>query len=65
MDERCKWFLTNQIYSPGSAPDSGSSGFGAPSSFGNQGGAGLPPQGQSSFGAQPNNFGQTGGGSQC
>lgn len=54
----------------GSAGDSGSAGFGAPSAFGgSQVGQSAPgfSQGQPSFGGQGNNFGQSGGGggSQC
>lgn len=51
----------------GSAAESGSTGFGAPSAFGNQGGQTVP--GQNAFGSgQGNNFGgsgSSGGGGQC
>lgn len=73
------------LFPTGSSADSGSSGFGAPSSFGNQAGPSAPglvqpqssfgnqngpsapglAQPQSSFGGQQNNFGQTGGNTQC
>lgn len=57
-------FWINDMLHKGASADSGSSGFGAPSAFGNQGGQSAP--GQSSFGGQANNFGSSGGSSgQC